>query len=138
MTVQRPNRDPRLEPLRAVRGALLRLHKALIDSERIAVESRSGALSNTQFLQALMEDEAFAWLRPYSRLIVEVDEALADREVPVTDERARAFVERIGGLATPGAAPTDPLRAALDRDPAVRFAHAELARATVAALDPAR
>ena len=64
-----------------VRRGLLRLHKALVDSERAAFEVGSGALSNGQFLQLLLQDPYFTWLRPYSALIAEIDEALVTRAV---------------------------------------------------------
>lgn len=89
--------DPVRSNLVEVRRGLLRLHKALIDAERSTFEAENGPLSNTQLLQALLEDPFFAWLRPFSGLIVEIDEALAARE-PMSVPAARAFVERVRAL----------------------------------------
>ncbi len=89
--------DPVRSNLVEVRRGLLRLHKALIDAERASFEAERGQLSNTQLLQALLEDEYFAWLRPFSGLIVEIDEALASRE-PMAAPTARAYVERVRAL----------------------------------------
>ena len=50
------------------------LHKSLIDFERAQYEMVHGRLNASQFLNLLLEDEKFAWLRKFSMLIVEVDE----------------------------------------------------------------
>jgi len=135
MPVRRPGspRDPDHLPLMEVRRALLRLHKALIDSERARFERERGALSNGQFLQALLTDPFFAWLRPYSALVADIDEALAGDE-PVTRGGARAYVAQVRALALPGEAGDDPLDRVRQRDPGVLFAHTELTRGITAAL----
>lgn len=124
-------RDPAMQPLRDMRMGLLRLHKALIDSERAVYESQHGQMTPGQFLAALLEEPYFGWLRPFSGLIVEIDEALAADEPP-GPERARAFVERAHALA--GTEADERLPHARRRDPAVLFAHTELTRAVAAAL----
>ena len=53
------------ERLREVSGALLRLHKALLDDERAQFERVRGRIeSSGQFLQLVLHDEWFAYLRP--------------------------------------------------------------------------
>lgn len=48
--------------------ALLRLHKALLDDERVSYERVHGRIpSNGAFLQLVLGDAWFAWLRPLSR-----------------------------------------------------------------------
>ena len=73
MTPHIPRRDRSPDPVRdhlkEVRRGLLRLHKALIDAERAVWERETGPVSNGRFLQALIEDPFFAWLRPFSGLI---------------------------------------------------------------------
>lgn len=141
MALTRPARDPAHEPLRDVRRGLLRLHKALIDAEREAFEAEHGALTNTQFLRVLMEDPFFQWLRPYSGLIVEIDEALAQRDRTVTRADALAFVERVATLvasAPPGVFTTARLEEVRRRDAGVRFSHGELTRSLAAALEAYR
>lgn len=62
------------EKLKYARNILLKLHKSLVDFERLAYEEANGALNSAQFLNVLLEDENFAWLRKFSMLIVEIDE----------------------------------------------------------------
>jgi len=67
--------------LEEVRQALLALHKAIVDSERITYEKTVGAIqSPNHFLKLLTEDPWFAWLQPFSQLIVSMDEALDPKE----------------------------------------------------------
>ena len=71
--------------------ALLRLHKALLDAERVGYERTHGRIaSNGEFLQLVLGHEDFAWLRHLSRLMAELDD-LADR-----DDTSAA--DGIGGL----------------------------------------
>lgn len=120
-----------------MRRGLLRLHKTLIDAERREFERGSGPLSPGQFLQALLDDPFFAWLRPYSGLIVRIDEAMADRDNPVTPVSAQGFVEEVRILLGPvdedPAAPSR-LHHVRRRDPDVLAAHVELTSALAAAL----
>ena len=125
-------RDPAMQPLRDVRLALLRLHKALIDSERRVHEAQNGAMTPNQFLSALLEDSFFEWLRPFSGLIVAIDEALAQPDEPLTLAGARAFVEQARQLAGDGA--DERLGRARQRDPDVLVAHTTLTRAIAPAL----
>ncbi|MEW6683590.1 MAG: hypothetical protein AB1451_11815 [Nitrospirota bacterium] len=69
-----------------LRNALLALHKALIDSERVSYEKAMGKIqSPNQFLHLLTSDPWFAWLQPLSSLIVSVDEIL-DQKEPLASE----------------------------------------------------
>jgi len=64
-----------------LRTALLRLHKAIIDSERVEYEKTFGSIpSPNRFLQLLLQDPWFAWLKPLSELIVKIDETLDSKE----------------------------------------------------------
>jgi hypothetical protein len=130
--------DPVRDHLAEVRRALMRLHKSLIDSERPRFEARRGsAVTNTQLLGALLEDEFFQWMRPFSQLMAAMDEALFGDE-PVTMEGARGFVRQAHALIAAGddVPPDDqpPYERARNRDPAVLFAHTELNRRVAAAL----
>ena len=59
------------------RDALLRLHKALLDHERGRYETMHGRVAGAaDFLQIVIHDPAFAWLRPVSELVVQMDELL--------------------------------------------------------------
>jgi hypothetical protein len=121
--------DPVRDRLKEVRLGLLRLHKALIDSERAEMERRDGAMSNGQFLQVLINDEAFAWLRPYSELIVRMDEAFATRE-PIPEPDMRGYVREVVALiAVPDVEPeSHRYEVVRRRDPGVGAAHVELTR----------
>jgi hypothetical protein len=68
---------PERNRLDALRAALVRLHKSLLDSERIGYEQAFGTIPSAQdFLRLLLQDPWFAWLQPISLLIVKMDEAL--------------------------------------------------------------
>lgn len=131
--------DPVRQHLVEVRRGLFRLHKALIDSERARFESRHGVMSNGRFLQALIQDPFFAWLRPFSGLIVEIDEVLATRE-PLPEGSARGYIEQVRGLVDPAGAEEDEgaggrYEEVRQRDPAVLIAHVELAGRIAAATE---
>lgn len=78
--------------IRAIRTALLTLHKALIDVERLRYGRAHGTPieSPHQAFQLLMKDPWFAWLRPISELIVQGDERLAE-DRPIAPEEAEAY-----------------------------------------------
>jgi hypothetical protein len=72
--------DPRAY-LSTLRGRILKLHKALIQSERRRYERMHGRIeSEYQLLALLSNDPAFAWLRPLTVYIVELEEKLDDKE----------------------------------------------------------
>lgn len=116
--------------LSQLRQGLLRLHKTLIDSERIAYERTYGRVNSSgEMLQLLTEHRWFAWLRPFSELIVEIDERL-DAKEPVTVEDTAAFIERVAHLLKPeiGANSEDLYDAAVQRDPNVAMAHSQISK----------
>jgi hypothetical protein len=131
--------NPARDHLAEVRRALLRLHKALIDSERAVYEARNGALNNAEFLSALLQEPFFQWMRPFSQLIAAMDEAMFGDE-PVTAAGARGYVNQAQALVTDppdgdgGYAENVRYGQVRDRDPAVLFAHTELMRRVAAAL----
>ena len=68
------------ERLRGARDLLLKLHKNLVDHERAIWEGMNGPASSGQFLNLLLEDPDFSWLRKFSTLIVEIDEMFAQKD----------------------------------------------------------
>jgi hypothetical protein len=123
-----PTPEPRRQRLSAVRLGLLRLHKALIDSERSDYERSRGPVTNSKLLQLLLDDPFFLWLRPFSGLIVEIDEALSSGEV-VSEAAARDFAERARRLieVDEGDEPTvNRYDLVSRRDPNVLVLHVEL------------
>ena len=119
------------ERLQQLRHALLNLHKALVDSERVSYEQTIGTIpSPSQFLQLLTSDPWFAWLHPMSQLIVAMDEAL-DGEEPLTMADVDALVRQIRLLLVAsenGEGFSKHYFEALQRDPDVVLAHAEVAK----------
>ncbi len=117
--------------LAELRGALLDLHKALVDSERISYEKTIGGIrSPSHFLQLLTEDPWFAWLHPVSQLIVTMDEAL-DGKGPLTTEIADALVQQARVLLVASETGEGFARHyfdALQRDPDVVLAHAAVVK----------
>lgn len=68
------------EKLKNARDLLLKLHKVMLDREREIYEGIHGPLKPTQFLNVLLEDKDFDWLRKFSMLIVEIDEMFAAKD----------------------------------------------------------
>ncbi len=121
------------EHLTQLREAVLHLHKALVDSERVSYEQNLGTIpSANHFLKLLTDDPWFAWLHPLSQLIVTMDEALdAKAKIPLTAETATLLVKRTAELLVASEAGEGFARHyfdALQRDPDVVMAHAEAAQ----------
>ncbi len=68
------------ELLKSARNLLLSLHKSLVDFERSLYEGMHGPVTSGQFLNLLIEDNDFAWLRKFSTLIVDIDEMFAQKD----------------------------------------------------------
>jgi len=119
------------ERLRPLRDALLALHKALVDSERVSYEQTIGTIpSSNRFLQLLNNDPWFAWLHPLSQLIVAMDEVLDEKE-PLTTASVDALVNQTRALlvvSESGDGVSKHYFDALQRDPDVIFAHAAVAK----------
>lgn len=117
--------------LEELRKALLHLHKALIESERVSYEKTVGTIASpNHFLQLLTSDPWFAWLQPLSQLIVAMDEA-QDAKEPATDAEAEALIKQTGVLlvaSEEGEGFPHHYFDALQRDPDVVLAHADAAR----------
>lgn len=126
-----PEREQLRQRLSSLRRALLDLHKTLVDSERVSYEQTVGTIpSPNHFLHLLTTDPWFAWLQPFSRLIVAVDEALEEKE-PLTPVSAAAFERQTRALLVASEEGEGFARHyfdALQRDPDVVLAHGELAR----------
>jgi hypothetical protein len=111
--------------------ALLRLHKALLDDERVSYERVHGRIpSNGAFLQLVLEDAWFAWLRPLSQLIVKLDE-VGKEDKPPDGADAPTLIASIRTLLTPSEEGNGFGRhyyEALQREPDVVLAHAAVRR----------
>jgi hypothetical protein len=125
--------------LSTVRQRLLVLHKALLDSERSRHEREHGPIETAQqHLQLLIEHPSFAWLRPLSGLIVQIDDRLASRE-GMSSSQVRELAADVRTLTSLGDERTehqDRYRTAIDGSPAVLAAHADVARALAPLIGP--
>jgi hypothetical protein len=114
-----------------LRDALLKLHKALIDSERIGYEQTFGPITSpANFLRLLTQDPWFAWLRPLSGFITMMDETL-DAEEPITDRQVDEFSKNARTLLIveeSGEGFGRQYFEALQRDPDVVLAHSAVVK----------
>ena len=115
--------------LEELRQKLLRLHKALLDYERVHYERAFGRVASTgEMLQLVIHDQWFAWLHPLSDLIVRIDETV-DWLHPGTARDARETLEYTRILLAPsetGGTFGGNYFLALQREPAVGLAHADV------------
>ncbi|MGH7688675.1 MAG: hypothetical protein ACREN3_03645 [Gemmatimonadaceae bacterium] len=115
--------------LKAARQGLLRVHRLLLEVERVELERSRGRLTPNAYLQAVLNEPSFEWLRPASQLIVQIDEALdaaEQDESPVASEVTASLLGQMRGLLTP--VPPNTTFAArylemLQQHPDVVFAH---------------
>ena len=123
--------SPERERLSALRHALLDLHKTLVDSERVSYAKTVGHIqSPNHFLQLLTRDPWFAWLQPFSQLIVAMDEAL-EEEKPLARAGVEALTKQTKLLLVAseiGEGFSGHYFVALQRDPDVVLAHAEVSK----------
>lgn len=120
------------QQLQPLRDALLVLHKTLVDSERVSYEQTVGTIpSSNHFLQLLTSDPWFAWLHSLSELIVVMDEALDEKERPLTMDDVKALMNQtrlVLVVSETGDGFSRHYFDALQRDPDVVLAHAEVAK----------
>jgi hypothetical protein len=123
--------EPAASRLTTLRNGLLQLHKNLLEAERAAYERDIERITTTgQYLNLVLSDPWFAWLRDLSQFIVVVDEALADKE-PVTPEDATRLVARARELVSPdedGSGFRRRYFEVMQRDPGVVLAHRDMMR----------
>jgi hypothetical protein len=129
MSVTNSSLEFSLQRLRQLRQILLRLHKALLDSEREVYEQVYGRIpSSGEFFRLVVGHEWFNWLRPISQLIVQIDQALAAKE-PMSMTQVEALLEEIRQLLQPSNQGTDLKQRyyhAIQRDPDIALMHAEM------------
>lgn len=114
--------------LSELRLKLLRLHKLLLEAERIAYEQVQGQVSRGQLLQLVISHDQFAWLHRLSQIIVQIDE-LQQADEPITLETIAAFLVDVRTLLTPSESGDDfatKYDAALQQNPDVVLAHADV------------
>jgi hypothetical protein len=102
--------------------SLLRLHKALLDSERVSYERVHGRIETTGAFFQLV----FAWLRPLSQLMVKIDELSEQDEIEDRTEMTMT-IDSVRTMLTPSEEGDGFGRHyydALQREPDVVLAHA--------------
>jgi hypothetical protein len=103
----------------------------LIDDAKVAYEMDRGRVgSNASLLQLVFNDPWVAWLLPLSELVVRIDETLR-ADVAATEADGTVLLEQVTRLLSPELGPDEFARRyyeALQRQPAVIMAHAEVRR----------
>ena len=73
----------------ALRSALLSLHKAVLAIERRRLERVHGRLESAEFLQIVADPVRYGWLKPFSSLILAIDDEEHEGDVA---EEARVLL----------------------------------------------
>ena len=122
--------NPAREKLVALRLALLRLHKELLDMERRDYERLHGKVNTGELFRLVIDHEQFSWLHNISEFVVRIDESLAGEDAVAAEDTHNAIV-----LARKMFAPSESGDAfqkryfdAIQREPAVVMVHADLAK----------
>jgi len=115
-----PEQEAIRQRLQELHSALLNLHKALVDSEKVVYEKNVSPIqSPNHFFQLLANDSYFAWLRPISQLIVAIDETL-DAKEQLTNASVDSLMRQSVFLLASARREHRPLRRALRRCVAAR------------------
>ena len=125
-----PMADRTRERLTALRNGLLKWHKSLLYVERAAYERDVARITNSgHYLELVLGDPWFAWLREVSQFIVIVDEMLAQKEQPPTPADADRLIAQARELLVPSESGPEFARRyneSMQRDAAAVLAHGEL------------
>lgn len=133
-TPDSPARAELREALRNVSKSLLPLHRALINAAREDYVFAYEPVSPTQLLGLLGDDPFFAWLKPVTAVIVDIDEMVRrDFERPDVDD-ILSRIDRLFG-ATPEESFAEHYVPILQRDVDVAIGHAAV-RQKVAKVPP--
>jgi hypothetical protein len=116
--------------LKGLRDGLLHLHKSLLDSERTAYERDVARITSTgQYLQLVLEDPWFQWLRELSQFVVLIDETLDEKEPPASDADLERLMAQAHAILVPDESGHGFARRyfeVLQRDPAAVLAHRDM------------
>lgn len=118
------------EKLIALRLALLKVHKTLLDMERRDYERANGKVTVGELFRLVIDHQQFGWLHNISEFVVRLDETLAG-ENPITPEDAHTAIALARKMFAPsesGDAFQKKYYDAIQMDPAVVIDHAQLAR----------
>jgi hypothetical protein len=127
-TPDSPARAELREALRSVSKALLPLHRALINAARDDYAFAYEPVTPTQLLGLLGDDPFFAWLKPVTAIIVDIDE-MARRDFERADvDEVLGRIDRLFG-ATPDDSFAVQYVPILQRDVDVAIGHAAVRQA---------
>jgi hypothetical protein len=121
-----------VQRLKQLRPLLLKLHKTLLDSERVQYEQQHGPIKNSgEFFRLVVGHDAFDWLRPISQFIVQIDEFLDPKHLPEDpSEGAAILLEKARLMLKPAVDAPTPLGyryfQAIQRDPNIALMHADI------------
>ncbi len=88
-----------LKRLDAARSLLLHVHRALLEVERARYEKVRGRIANNSaFLQLVISDPWFDWLRPMAQLVLLIDERTSDKKSVLGQSEADALLDRSRAL----------------------------------------
>jgi len=119
--------DSQVHLLNDLRLGLLRLHKTLLEMERINYEKVSGRVNSGELLQIVLNHPQFGWLRIISALVVEIDELLNDEDPADVSDFAELTSQARRLLTAPENEEfKTKYQAALQLEPAVVMAHANI------------
>ena len=121
--------DPERDRLRELSTRLLRLHRLLLDGERLAYETRHGAVAAGDLFRLVLDDPQFAWLRSLSALIARIDAAI-DAEDALGSHDVDAAFREVYRLLKGGEGGDFRVKyhEALQRSPDVVMAHAAVSK----------
>jgi len=130
LTTRGPIRSAVENAARGAMGALIELHRALLAHAFFQHEqAHEVRLAPLERLHLATTDAAFAWLRPMSELIVELDELLdAPRSDPGELVAFRTEIERLTAASDDPTSIGARLRALLDTEVTVAASYAALER----------
>src|SRR5215475_4042889 len=116
------------EKLVALRSALLRLHKSLIDMERRTYEKEFGAVNVGEFFRLVVDHPQFAWLHNISEFVVRIDESLTGEAqiVPADAATAISLAKKMFAPTSEGDTFQKKYFDAIQSDPNVVMEHGEL------------
>lgn len=85
--------DETRQKLKDLSKAFLYLHKTLLDGAKAEYEAKNGKIAGAnQYLQLVIDDEHFAWLRKISTLISLIDEATSIRH-SASESEAKSLLD---------------------------------------------
>jgi len=94
-----PATPDQLKRLDAARSLLLHVHRALLEVERARYEKVRGRIeNNSAFLQLVISDPWFDWLRPMAQLVLLIDERTSDKKSILGSSEANALLDRSRAL----------------------------------------